>query len=979
MREGKDGVIPGQPIQTGHTTGPGYSASPPRGSLLKVHSGHTGPPAPSARALPSLPDASGASPMSSPAVKQTPLSIIPSTDADGHASRPLPRKGAQSSSLGRQSLVNRNSFIHESHDGRSSIEEEDWQMDSLPSARDKLNAFLEGKFSQLLMTFITVFALFGDDLRLVLFFRAQDDYFFAFYCFSLFMFATELTLQAAVIEEYKWSFFFWLDVIATASLIPDIPWIMDGITGLFAGGTSEESGGSEDEAAQVGRTSRAGTRAGRIVRLVRLVRLIRVVNLTKFCSKEKTSELDQEAETGKKDAPKGERVQASRLGKILSEQTTRRVIVGVLSMMIVWPQLEPFVENEAPAYGLEQLFFFGRSSCSPIDEFLKDPSGIHTCNTTAAREHPWMTEEGWNFLVFQFSQQSRAVFRTESVPSPLLYLRTANFHKGGTIEDIGFTKTTRCRDVTQPQQYKVPINGLPDTDCPENYCCWEPHPPCTGAGSGPDCPWRESELKDISFTPQSCYEEGASCSNLRITAKFVIREFTQQEASNSMARTCFIVFLLGFGSVSFSSDTQSLVIAPIEKMVNIVKQLADDPLAKPKIIEEEVDDSNDPQPKKKGDSGQLETSMLETTILKIGGLLQVGFGEAGAMIIGQNMASQDGEIDFMMAGRKVVAIYGFCTICDFMDTTGCLLEEVMVFVNKIAHIVHTCVNEWKGAANKNIGDSFLVTWMVADPQEQQRMLEGSMANSDKMQELADRALVAFIKVISEIRRASDLAAYAKHPKIIPKFGVTYKVRLDFGLHCGWSIEGAIGSKHKIDASYLSPHVNIAARVMSIARMYGVDLLFTDAIAELLSSKAREKTRKIDVVIVKGSNAAIGIHTFDVNEHFVPAPEGHSIGQIVPMQEMSVAELQSKTVEHLFMHDQDIVQLNEGYSIEMMATWANAFKYYQLGSWDNAQTMFQRCSNLVGGDGPSDNLIAFIQENDSTPPPNWKGCRKLLFK
>ncbi|EER10075.1 hypothetical protein Pmar_PMAR007073, partial [Perkinsus marinus ATCC 50983] len=37
---------------------------------------------------------------------------------------------------------------------------------------------------------------------------------------------------------------------------------------------------------------------------------------------------------------------------------------------------------------------------------------------------------------------------------------------------------------------------------------------------------------------------------------------------------------------------------------------------------------------------------------------------------------------------------------------------VMVFVNKIARIVHNCADEWQGAANKNLGDSFLLTWLL---------------------------------------------------------------------------------------------------------------------------------------------------------------------------------------------------------------------------------------------------------------------------
>jgi len=32
----------------------------------------------------------------------------------------------------------------------------------------------------------------------------------------------------------------------------------------------------------------------------------------------------------------------------------------------------------------------------------------------------------------------------------------------------------------------------------------------------------------------------------------------------------------------------------------------------------------------------------------------------------------------------------------------------------------------------------------------------------------------------------------------------FKVKLGFGMHVGWAIEGMIGSNFKADASYLSP-------------------------------------------------------------------------------------------------------------------------------------------------------------------------------
>lgn len=45
----------------------------------------------------------------------------------------------------------------------------------------------------------------------------------------------------------------------------------------------------------------------------------------------------------------------------------------------------------------------------------------------------------------------------------------------------------------------------------------------------------------------------------------------------------------------------------------------------------------------------------------------------------------------------------------------------------------------------------------------------------------------------------------------------YKVDMGFGLHTGWGIEGAIGSNFKIDASYLSPNVNMSSRLEAATR------------------------------------------------------------------------------------------------------------------------------------------------------------------
>ena len=68
--------------------------------------------------------------------------------------------------------------------------------------------------------------------------------------------------------------------------------------------------------------------------------------------------------------------------------------------------------------------------------------------------------------------------------------------------------------------------------------------------------------------------------------------------------------------------------------------------------------------------------------------MALGFGEAGSKIIASNI-STGGDINPMMAGQKVQAIFGFCDIRNFTDSTEVLQTNVMLFVNEIAEIVHS--------------------------------------------------------------------------------------------------------------------------------------------------------------------------------------------------------------------------------------------------------------------------------------------------
>ena len=60
--------------------------------------------------------------------------------------------------------------------------------------------------------------------------------------------------------------------------------------------------------------------------------------------------------------------------------------------------------------------------------------------------------------------------------------------------------------------------------------------------------------------------------------------------------------------------------------------------------------------------------------------------------------------------------------------------------------------------------------------------------------------ISFLLLISGLKKARKLIKYNTHKGLRERLGDDYEIRLGLGLHIGYSIEGAIGSYHKIDAS-----------------------------------------------------------------------------------------------------------------------------------------------------------------------------------
>lgn len=423
--------------------------------------------------------------------------------------------------------------------------------------------------------------------------------------------------------------------------------------------------------------------------------------------------------------------------------------------------------------------------------------------------------------------------------------------------------------------------------------------------------------------------------------------------------------------------------------MGLVNKLAENPLASAKTQKNEYDDEEVPD--------DYETAMLEETLSKIGGLLQVGFGVAGTEIIAANMGGA-GELNVMIPGKKITSIFGFGIIERFTEMCSVLEEDIITYINTIADIVHSDTNTYFGAANKNIGPAFLLAWKICDGplpglrdprdinptkmdlaerlRQRQHISALSLGDGTKLrhvspQEIVDSALTAVLKMRVGLHQANHgerakLHQFNTRPSVASAFGANYETHLGFGLHMGWAIEGAIGSRYKIDASYLSPNVNMAARLEAATGQFDIPLLISEWVVEELSPEAQKCCRKIDRVTVKGSQIPMELWTFDIGNYDVKVFEP--------------TILEDGTQRPVKFGSDDIYKhLKEGIAPEFFPAFEIGVERYLAGEWNVAQEHLTQCLALKGDDGPTKLLLRILGQENNTAPASWPGFRELTEK
>jgi hypothetical protein len=132
-------------------------------------------------------------------------------------------------------------------------------------------------------------------------------------------------------------------------------------------------------------------------------------------------------------------------------------------------------------------------------------------------------------------------------------------------------------------------------------------------------------------------------------------------------------------------------------------------------------------------------------------LLRVGFGEAGAGIISANLSAKNSSaaINPLLPGVRIYAIFGFCDIHHFEDINQKLANDVLVFVNYIAEIVHSSVHSWSGQCNKNLGNAFVIVWRIGDEATLSANAQGARIRGESMMQMSQSSMKSPMKSNSQ--------------------------------------------------------------------------------------------------------------------------------------------------------------------------------------------------------------------------------------
>jgi len=354
--------------------------------------------------------------------------------------------------------------------------------------------------------------------------------------------------------------------------------------------------------------------------------------------------------------------------------------------------------------------------------------------------------------------------------------------------------------------------------------------------------------------------------------------------------------------------------------------------------QDEEDEDDEDEPKKKGEETFMDVELEfggETVSANISvlPLLGVENESLGSLIMIEDISSEkrmkstmsrymdpgladkllDESEDDIMGGKESVGTVLFSDVRSFTTLTESLgATGTVSLLNEYFTVMVDCITGEGGMLDKFIGDAIMAIFGTP------------FAHDDD----PDRGVRAAIKMMEDLYILND--ARIKAGQLAIDHGM--------GVNTGMIVSGNIGSPKRMDYTVIGDGVNLAARLESACKQYGVRIIISEYTFESL--KATYRTREIDKVIVKGKTQPVSI--FEVLDY----------------------------------HNKDTFPN----MIEVLGNFNSGVEYYKDARWDDAKKLFKE--GLKGN--PEDKCSKMYVERcdymkKNPPKGEWDGVWVMKTK
>jgi class 3 adenylate cyclase len=171
----------------------------------------------------------------------------------------------------------------------------------------------------------------------------------------------------------------------------------------------------------------------------------------------------------------------------------------------------------------------------------------------------------------------------------------------------------------------------------------------------------------------------------------------------------------------------------------------------------------------------------------------------------------------------------YCDIRSFTYFTESFsTEEKFDFINSYLKHMGPIVRKHNGFIDKYVGDAIIA------------LFEGESEN----------ALKASIEMQIYLKEYNDKHIDPTHRE---------PIEIGIGIHTGELLLGAVGENNRLDTAIISDSVNLASKIEYLTKFYGVNILITDGMLDIIEDLNKYKIRFIDKVRLREKSRAVKLY------------------------------------------------------------------------------------------------------------------------